>query len=111
MTKIYELPNDKTITADVDETHHMATVSVFALDNLVETVNEAAVDKWIPVSERLPENRKEVLVTDDTDIFTGWYEEDKWCSCYEEFWPYSDPIIAWMPLPKPYEPQERSDKE
>lgn len=28
MTKTYELFNDKMITADVDEKHHMATVSV-----------------------------------------------------------------------------------
>lgn len=41
MTKMYELPNDKTITADVDEKHHMATVSVYALDDLVEAVNKA----------------------------------------------------------------------
>ena len=40
MTKTYELPNDKMIMADVDEKHHTATVSVFALDDLVEAVNK-----------------------------------------------------------------------
>lgn len=40
MTKVYELPNEKRIMADVDEKHHTATVSVYALDNLVEAVNK-----------------------------------------------------------------------
>ena len=40
MTKTYELPNDKMITADVDEKNHTATVSVYALDSLIEEVNK-----------------------------------------------------------------------
>ena len=40
MTKTYELPNDKMLMADVDEKHHTATVSVYALDELVEAVNK-----------------------------------------------------------------------
>jgi rRNA maturation endonuclease Nob1 len=39
MTKTYELPNEKMIMADIDEKHHTATVSIYALDNLVESVN------------------------------------------------------------------------
>ena len=45
MTKTYELPNGKMIMADVDEKHHTATVSVYALDDLVETVNKTS--HWI----------------------------------------------------------------
>lgn len=40
MTKVYELPDDKRIMADVDEIHHTATVSVCALDDLVAEVNK-----------------------------------------------------------------------
>ena len=40
MTKTYELPNNKMLMADVDEKHHTATVSVYALDDLVEAVNK-----------------------------------------------------------------------
>lgn len=45
MTKTYELPNDKMIMADVDEKHHMATVSVYALDDIVAEVNKTG--HWI----------------------------------------------------------------
>ena len=45
MTKTYELPNEKMIMADVDEKHHTATVSVYALDDLVEAVNKTG--HWI----------------------------------------------------------------
>ena len=45
MTKTYELSNEKMIMADVDEKHHTATVSVYALDDLVEAVNKTG--HWI----------------------------------------------------------------
>ena len=57
MTKIYELPNDRTIMADVDEKHHTATVSVYALDDLVETVNKTGHwEKMVEVYD-LQQNR------------------------------------------------------
>lgn len=46
MTKTYEIPDGKTIIADVDEKHHTATVTVYALDDLVEAVNKTG--HWIP---------------------------------------------------------------
>ena len=50
MTKTYELPNKKMLMADVDEIHHTATVSVFALDSLVEAVNKTG--HWKPTIVR-----------------------------------------------------------
>lgn len=62
---------------------------------------------WIPVSERLPENRGFYLVS-TTDCITimefvnGWISQNiGLCNGY---------VKAWMPLPKPYESQEKEDK-
>lgn len=43
MTKTYELSNERMIMADIDEEHHTATVSVYALDDLVKEANKADV--------------------------------------------------------------------
>ena len=66
--------------------------------------------RWIPVTERLPEIDKEVLVTDgelcrgcslfeSQDNEDGLYQwEDNYGHWYEfETW------VAWMPLPEPYQ--------
>ena len=70
--------------------------------------------KWIPVSERLPEKNEWVLVTVEQN--GNCYQEIMRRHKYIDAWTddidnYTDIITAWMPLPEPYEPQERSDKE
>ena len=71
--------------------------------------------RWIPVTERLPENDNEVLITvwdaedDYVEVYKGFYQGHEWwtqwchgCSkikgepCGENI------VIAWMPLPEPY---------
>lgn len=83
-----------------------------------DTVEEMKQEpRWIPVSEKLPDTDDEVLC---------WYEYYHWSE--EEILPeygigqyivngwYGEVgvgknvrVIAWMPLPKPYEPQETED--
>ena len=71
---------------------------------------------WIPVSERVPEDSGEYLVTViDEDVETykhtgiAWYAHPKDYDVKEGDWRelmIDEKVIAWMPLPKPYEPQE-----
>lgn len=62
--------------------------------------------EWIPVSERLPEKNVWVLVT--VEKSGKCFQEIMRRSNYFEAWIddidyYTDEIIAWQPLPEPYE--------
>ena len=69
--------------------------------------------KWIPVSERLPEEEgKSVLVyaPEYNNIYCAYLESDTWF-IFGSYGTYAVAnVIAWMPLPEPYEPQESEDK-
>lgn len=66
--------------------------------------------KWIPCSERLPEEEEDVLVTDGESMAVGYYREDVrawdsvnfgWIENRENGYGINE-VIAWMPLPEPY---------
>ena len=70
-----------------------------------------SADKWIPVSERLPEERKSVLVyaPEYNNIYCAYLDGDTWF-IFGGYGSYAVAnVTAWMPLPTPYEPQERSE--
>ena len=71
--------------------------------------------RWIPVTERLPENDNEVLITvwdaedDYVEVYKGFYQGHEWwtqwchgCSKIKDEPCGENIVIAWMPLPEPY---------
>ena len=77
--------------------HLLANGVTFATDNHVG-------GKWIPVTERLPEVGRRVLVTDGENVSFGYvliYEHkdcNPWCVQFPCIY---DEVTHWMPLPEP----------
>ena len=66
---------------------------------------------WIPVTERLPERDKEVIVTDieTIDTYQSRYVGNGYWEC--DNGTLKNRIIAWMPLPEPYEVGGEQDEQ
>ena len=72
-----------------------------------------SVQQWIPISERLPEEGKDVLIQMTNSMIVGFWEtamdtvawyansDDEYYTDIEYLAGYHEPI-AWMPLPQPY---------
>lgn len=63
--------------------------------------------KWIPASERLPEEGLTVLIlAENGHIEFGQRDENKWewlAESISGYWTEAEDVIAWQPLPEPYE--------
>jgi hypothetical protein len=61
-------------------------------------------NKWIPVSERLPEDKTAVLVwcPQYKNIYCAYLEKEQWWifGAFVQIVP--NEVVAWMPLPEPY---------
>ena len=87
------------------------------VDDLIEIVKqepEKYNNGWIPCSEKLPELRKDVLVTVKYTGFMGMHgywiktghmeaENDWWGDCA------GGEVIAWQPLPKPFQKGDNNE--
>ena len=99
-----------------DNDLHKATQ--FAFDDCMEFINELAekyrdvpdtnVGKWIPVSEKLPDEELEVIVSTKTErVKVGIYTKKYGFGMREGFIcddgvMYINTANAWQPLPQPY---------
>lgn len=91
----------------------MCNIMVAELNMILHMIDEQPkADEWIPCSERLPDEGKEVLISYDYDSFDiemtpkrylgvmiGCYEDSEWWSSGK----WTDGVTAWYPLPDPWE--------
>ena len=79
---------------------------------IVQDWREVPLERWIPVTDGLPEEEGQYLVSCDSDFaieVARFYiddeddEEDRWFGCD---WNDPEDIVAWMPLPSPYKSGE-----
>ena len=78
----------------VSDLYDALTVAIEALDAVAE------VPRWIPVTERLPENEDDVLTFSKYEFFPGG---DIDVACYyprAQRWEIDRNVTHWMPLPK-----------
>lgn len=88
---------------------------VSACNLAIKALEQEPKTEWIPVSEKLPENKTYVLVTisipgRQPHARSGWYQDGFFYNDNGDCWRATDiEVKAWMPLPKPYEPQESEE--
>lgn len=90
------------ITTIYDENENPKKVSMIidvAERHIYETNINTSFASWIPVIERLPKVGTSVLACLDDGFITGvdFQENGEW-----GLWADSGDVVAWMPLPEPY---------
>lgn len=75
--------------------------AIGSVDDFMELIGRKT-GQWIPVSERLTEEGKAVLISDMFGVKYGWQYGGHWFTFVSYGRADVDPV-AWMPLPEPYE--------
>lgn len=97
---IYWIKNLAVLSSEKD----MASITE-ALNMAIQALEQDR-PKWIPCSQRLPEEGDVVLICSKIGVIDfGKRKGDKWVWLAEALWDYwqeTEDLIAWMPLPEAY---------
>ena len=63
--------------------------------------------RWIPVTERLPENSKSVIIAHQNGVSTGWHNGRYWERGAATGHSKIKTVTHWMPLPEPPKGEEQ----
>lgn len=105
VTRLLSLPSAQPTYTDA-EIQNMQDLEQAQIEKAYQLGREDAEPKWIPCSKKLPKRTSLYYVTirdEKNDI--------EYTSCMNFYvnlalWEVDVNVIAWMPLPKPYKPQE-----
>ena len=86
-----------------DKPREIQDKDIESAEKTIELAISALKDEWIPVTERLPEDRQKVLVTTESGnvqilLWNQWFQT-------QTRYPKTE-VIAWQPLPEPYKKGE-----
>lgn len=96
------IDGDRIVTVQIyDDEHEEYTEKKMSVIDFIDTYTDEGVTetdvveqaRWIPVSERLPEEEGLYLVYTEEQPFVCSFEDGEF---------FIDEVLAWMPLPEPY---------
>lgn len=70
-----------------------------AVDIAIAALSAQLEQRWIPCSERLPDNDESVLISNRNGVTKAWWNGRFWESIAVKKY---KTVTAWMPLPEPY---------
>ena len=115
------LEENKVIELNGDCTVDRCIIDVaLAWDSIKAIIHNHINDGWIPVEERLPEEKKSVLVQWEkydrrlnvtlTYLDVMWLEDEEDVVFETINGIPNGRVIAWRPLPEPYRPDHKAEK-
>ena len=108
---IYDTPYGLEFPITKDFIEYVKVIKKDSEDILTRAFKTFIDSEWVDVRDRLPsekeckENCEQFLITDSSNSVDRAYydiEDNSWHTEYS----YNEDVIAWKPLPKPYEREE-----
>ena len=98
-------------TIQTDDSSGNEILDVVEVDDIKALPSAQPEQRWIPCSERLPEEMAVVLVYTSVDgYFTAYFDGICWYHAGLHMMRIYSDVVAWMPLPEPYRPEGSRDE-